>query len=108
MSRLAGCAALLVVAIGALPGCSTLFDAQPVPLSEKPLIYREALVRIIDPQRDFENPRELGRIDMFVRDGLRVCDIYLRDYPKLLGHETDHCFREHWHSPLIPNSDDFK
>lgn len=95
-------------AFSLLTGCAHLFDARPVPLTEKPLIYREALIRIVDPQFDFPNPHQLGAADLFIRNGMRVCDIYLRDYPRLLGHETDHCFRDHWHSPLKPNADDFE
>lgn len=89
-----------------ISACS-MFDEQPVSLSDMPLIYKEARVRIIDPRYKFENPRQHGLILMHENKGVRTCDIYLRDYPRYLGHETDHCFRGLWHG-LETNDHDFK
>lgn len=109
MSRLVGRAALLVAVIGALPGCSTLFDAQPVPLYEVGISANPILLYINDPEYDFPDKKVQGTAWWYINEqGRRVCHVRLRKYPYYLGHEVDHCFREHWHSPLIPNSDDFK
>lgn len=86
--------------------CSTFYE-QPVPLTERPLLYKEAVVRIIDPMHNFPNIRQRGLVLLYDKDGMRHCDIYLRDYPRYLGHESDHCFRGWWHGNE-DNADDFK
>lgn len=100
------CKALIAAALLGSSGCSSFYE-QPVPLSERPLLYKEAFVRVIDPQHDFDNIRQHGLILMYDKNGVRNCDIYLRDYPRYLGHEFDHCFRGKWHGDEA-NDHDFK
>ena len=92
-----------------LAGCAALFDAQPVPLYEVGISANPILLYINDPEYDFPDKKVQGTAWWYINEqGRRVCHVRLRKYPYYLGHEVDHCYRKHWHSPLIPNGDDFK
>lgn len=92
---LIGLPALLMV------GCAS-FEAD---IERRPLEVNQALITIIPDETEFDSAWYNGDATWYDENGLRHCTIRLRDYPYMLGHETDHCFRGEWHDGQ-PNDDD--
>lgn len=83
-----------------LVGCAS-FEAD---IERRPLEVTRVLLTI-EPQAELDNYRYNGRATWQDIDGLRHCTVQLREYPHMLGHEVDHCFRGKWHGDA-DNSDD--
>ena len=83
-----------------LVGCAS-FEPDVV---RRPLEVNQALITV-EPQAELDSFWDGGDAIWEDIDGLRHCTIRLRDYPYMLGHEADHCFRGKWHGDK-PNSDD--
>ena len=83
-----------------LVGCAS-FEAD---IERRPLEVNQVLLTI-EPQAEMDSFYTNGEATWQDIDGLRHCTIRLREYPYMLGHETDHCFRGEWHDGK-PNSDD--
>lgn len=83
-----------------LVGCASL---EP-DVVHRPLEVNQALITV-EPQAELDSFRKGGEAIWKDIDGLRHCTIRLREYPYMLGHEADHCFRGKWHDGN-PNGDD--
>lgn len=98
---------IIIILFSSLVTSCQLFFEQPVSLADKPILYDKVTVTI-SPQIDFNDKKVQGMyMPRTESDGSRHCHILLRDYPRYLGHEMDHCFRDLWHG-TEPNGDDFK
>lgn len=82
-------------------GCAS-FEAD---IERRPLEVNQVLLTV-EPQAEMEGFYKGGDATWQDIDGLRHCTIRLKEYPHMLGHETDHCFRGKWHDDK-PNGDDF-
>ena len=91
---------LLLLPAILLVGCSS-FEPDTV---RRPLEVTKAVITI-EPRADLSGFWKQGDAAWEDIDGLRYCTIRLKDYPHMLGHEVDHCFRGEWHDGN-PNDDD--
>ena len=90
----AGLASLTMV------GCASFAPG----IERNPLEVNQGLITV-EPQVQFDSYWKGGDATWEDIDGLRHCTVRLREYPHMLGHEADHCFRGKWHDDK-PNSDD--